>query len=147
MREVMFSNAARLPPGHEIVFRTARVIHVPGFLFSMFEDGLCCSMEIERGSGSEYRGIARWAGYGDDWRRYSIDHDLLHHAVSDALGRPSIALRRAACGLGPSQESEVEELAVRSFQRLHRGCALEPFEADAIQGFRRAAGVSVPDPS
>lgn len=124
-----------MPEGRTIVFRTARVVRAPGFLFSVFPDGSCCVLDIEAGDNPHYRSIAAWAGY-DDWRRYALEHDLTHHAVADVLGRPSPALWRAARMWDATQETDDEEVLVNALQRRSKGCTLAGHELAAIAAFQ-----------
>lgn len=66
--------------------------------------------------------FAREAGYGLDWRRYIVEHDLLHNLVADARGHPwSFALHDGA-GDTPldraSSRIREEEHIVQRLQRL-----------------------------
>ncbi len=70
-----------------IPFRTALVEIDGDWIVATFNDGkvnrFCLgSMAVDL----DYRRIARWAGYGDDWRRYGLEHELTHHWLADRLG-------------------------------------------------------------
>lgn len=73
-----------------------------------------------------YLKICEDHGYGRDWRRYSIEHDLTHHWLADFLGEPySEAIWLGAHGVSIPQEKwhwslSHEEHLVNSLQRYVR---------------------------
>jgi hypothetical protein len=69
-----------------VIFRTARVAVENGVITATFGDGKRNEFYLRAMAGNvEYRRIARWAGYGDDWQRYGIEHELTHHWLADRL--------------------------------------------------------------
>ena len=69
-----------------VIFRTARVETADGVITATFSDGKRNEFHLSAMAGDgEYCRIARWAGYGDDWRRYGIEHELTHHWLADRL--------------------------------------------------------------
>ena len=84
--------------------------------FTIFGDGAICDMDIERGSGPNYRAIAARAGYGENWRRYSRHHDLLHNLLAEAKGTFSAALHDAANGVIDFSKHAEEEADVWALQ-------------------------------
>ncbi len=70
-----------------IRFRTATVEIGKDSILATFKDGSANRFSfLGLGENEEYRDIARWAGYKEDWRRYAIDHELTHHWLADRLG-------------------------------------------------------------
>lgn len=70
-----------------IRFRTASVQIGERDIIATFKDGAINRFcFVIMGDDEEYRAIARWAGYGDDWKRYAIEHELTHHWLADRLG-------------------------------------------------------------
>lgn len=71
----------------EAHFRTATVRLHGGILRSTFGDGVVNDYYVNWATDDlAYQDIARWAGYGEDWVRYGIEHDLAHHVLADFLG-------------------------------------------------------------
>ena len=69
-----------------IIFRTARVEIADGVVTATFSDGKRNEFQLSAMAGDEeYLRIARWAGYGDDWQRYGLEHELTHHWLADRL--------------------------------------------------------------
>lgn len=70
-----------------IIFRTARLEIDDGVIAATFNDGKRNAFHLKAmGGDDEYRRVARWAGYGDDWERYGLEHELCHHWLADRLG-------------------------------------------------------------
>lgn len=70
-----------------IQFRTATVEFHDGIMVSTFSDGKRNRYDPSWAKDDqEYQDIAKWAGYGGDWQRYGIEHDLTHHWLADRLG-------------------------------------------------------------
>jgi hypothetical protein len=70
-----------------ILFRTALVVIYGDTFTATFQDGCqnrFCLAAME--DDAEYRRIAEWARYGDEWRRYGAEHELTHHWLADRLG-------------------------------------------------------------
>lgn len=69
-----------------IIFRTASVEVGEHEIVATFSDGKVNRFGLAwMENDEEYRRIARWAGYGDDWRRYGVEHELTHHWLADKL--------------------------------------------------------------
>lgn len=71
-------------------FRTATVVVTDTEVISTFKaDGRVNRFWLPDKEGMGwYREVVRWAGYGEDWRRYAIEHNLTHHWLADQLGHP-----------------------------------------------------------
>jgi len=70
-----------------IRFRTALVEVEGDVVRSTFNDGRENAFYLSGVADSiDYRRTAAWAGYGEDWRRYAIEHELTHHWLADRLG-------------------------------------------------------------
>ena len=70
-----------------ILFRTAAVEVTSDKITAEFNDGKRNTFHLSAMEGDkEYRRIAKWAGYGDDWRQYGTHHELTHHWLADHLG-------------------------------------------------------------
>ena len=119
---------------HTLTFRTAVMVMAPDHTVSIFPDGRTNTMHLPSVDAPDYHAIARWAGYGDDWRRYNLHHDATHHAIADWLG-----WRWSACLHDPepvaigdaSQAHQDEEHIVNRLQRqVHTG---EPDEYGQVQ--------------
>lgn len=55
----------------------------------VFPDGTTNHFHLSAMDGNAgYADIARWAGYGDDWRRYGLEHELGHHFIADTANQP-----------------------------------------------------------
>ena len=69
-----------------------------------------------------YAVIAHRCGYGDDLRAYTIEHEVCHHLLAEALyGTVSPVLWGLACGVPlPPAYAAQEELAVQALQRFVR---------------------------
>jgi len=68
-----------------IQFRTAQVTVSKDTVTAVFNDGKTNEFYIP-GKDDNYKQIAKWAGYSDDWERYAIEHELTHHFIADNLG-------------------------------------------------------------
>jgi len=69
-----------------------------------------------------YHVIAHRCGYGDDLRRYCVEHEAAHHIVSEwIVGHPSHVIWSLAHGDEPHQGvATLEEMAAQQFQRWLR---------------------------
>jgi hypothetical protein len=72
-----------------ILFRTAAVDVDKRGIRATFSDGTKNSFHLSAMSSvPEYRNVAEWAGYGDDWQRFGREHEIAHHWLADRLGWP-----------------------------------------------------------
>ncbi len=70
-----------------IRFRTALVDISDGVITATFNDDTTNTFHLcAMADDLKYRRITRWAGYGDDWYRYGLEHELTHHWLADRLG-------------------------------------------------------------
>lgn len=119
-----------------------------------FDDGTVNEMHRSGVDNAEQRRVAQWAGYGDNWWRYTLDHDVTHHFFAEAIGQPySLALYRpeAAPIDDASDAMRYEEHCVNRLQRLIKadesdeyGCIQRQF-GEALEAkvaeLRRVLGV------
>lgn len=102
----------------EYKFRTATVRLSAGVITATFPDGYVNEMNTHWLNTPEYRDIARWAGYGDQWRLYALEHELTHHWLADRMGwNYSYSLRENPPTPWP-QHVAWEEHLVNALQRL-----------------------------
>lgn len=67
-------------------FRTAEVEVTEDVIVATFPDGARNEFHLKTmATDEEYRRIAEWVGYGDDWFNYGVDHELTHHWLADRL--------------------------------------------------------------
>lgn len=105
-----------------IEFDTAVTVLASDTMIHVFTDGVFNQMNLDWGEHRE--ADAREAGYGADWRRFAIEHDLAHHIVADAMGWPwSFALHDGDGTLdlkdapAPIQQEEAIVVALQRFLR------------------------------
>lgn len=108
-------------------FRTACVLSFEGKLIHLFADGRSNVFDVEAAANEEYREIARWAGYGDDYKRYGLEHELTHHWLADRLGwKWSWSLHDNPPQPWPDNVAWEEHL-VNRWQRSARAGAIDEF--------------------
>lgn len=106
-----------------IKFRTAEVEILPEKVVSTFNDGKINEFYIGEW-GENYKTIAEQFGYGNDWRKYGVEHELAHHFIADNMGWQyswslySSAGKRSTEFSGPWPDHIAwEEHLVNAFQR------------------------------
>ena len=104
-----------------ITTRFARLELAPWGATTRFHDGTCVPAQ-HHPEDHHYRVISHRTGYGDDTRRYAIEHEVCHLLVEEALhGRPSRVLWGLAHGAPLSPHDAVyEEFAAQALQRFVR---------------------------
>jgi len=103
-----------------------------------FDDGTVNEMHRSGVDNAEQRRVARWAGYGDDWWRYTLEHDVTHAWWADTVGDGrSLALYQpeAAPIDDASNAMRYEEHCVNRLQRM-----LKTGEADEYGCLQRQFG-------
>jgi hypothetical protein len=66
-------------PGCSLSYDMERVV-------TRFSDGKINEMHRSGVDTDEQRRIARWAGYGDDWWAYTVEHDMTHAWFASVIG-------------------------------------------------------------
>lgn len=85
--------------------------------FSFYPNGACVPAAPE--DSDKYRATAESVGYGGDTARLCLEHELIHHALSDWLGIRSPTLERVSQGqTDPTWINQCEEEAVLAVQRF-----------------------------
>lgn len=131
-----------------ITLRTATV-EVNRYVFSTFTDGhtnlydpLWPEQERDAAKRDAYLQVVDWAGYGNDYRRYGIEHELTHHLIADALGwRWSWALHDPPHPEPWPEHIAWEEHLVNAAQRFFR--TLTPDPDGAFQAAFRGRGTEI----
>lgn len=100
-----------------------------------FSDGHSNQLWFDGVDSEEYRAIARWAGYGEDWRRYAVEHDVVHCWLSDYLGEPWCDCLYSPSGLdvesdAPRAHKDREHIVNRLQRWIRTG---EPDEYGVVQ--------------
>jgi hypothetical protein len=126
-------------------FRHAVLTLTDWGVLTVFDDGTQNEMHFSGVNTPEQRMIAHAMGYGDDWRRYTVEHDITHCWLADRLWKPwSLALHDPLdlpIDLAPEAYRR-EEHMVNCLQRLTRGGATDPY--DVLQStFGDQLGIAV----
>lgn len=117
---------ANAPPAtslRTLTFRTAVMVMTPDATVSVFADARTNHMWLSAVDTPEYREIASWAGYGEDWRRYNREHDATHHWLADWRGwqwSPALHDPEPVAIGEASQAHQDEEHLVNRLQRMVR---------------------------
>lgn len=102
-----------------LLFDTAVMVLTDAAATSCFSDGVFNQLWLTEPG--DHPAFAREAGYGEDWRRYIVEHDVLHHLVADELGQPWSWALHDGDGSVPvdqaPQRIRDEEHLVQSLQR------------------------------
>jgi hypothetical protein len=115
-------------------FRNATLSASADCIVNVFADGRVNHMWFYAINNAEYHAIAEWAGYGDDWKRYAVEHDFCHHWLADELGDKWCDCLRNPSGLpigeAPQAHQDREHQINRLQRQAHTG---EPDEYGVLQ--------------
>jgi len=114
-----------------IPFQHCVITASPDLITNVFSDGVVRHFYLSGvADDPEYHRIARWAGYGDDWHRYAVEHDAAHALVAEFMGLKWCPVLHDPLPVplddAPQQHKDIEHLA-NAVQRWYRLRAPDPY--------------------